>query len=48
MAEPIFVKSGMYREDSYSLDEFTALRFPVTGATLAASRMQILQMNQHT
>jgi hypothetical protein len=47
MVEPIFVKPDMYREDFQSFDEFKAVRFPATGAPPAASRMQILPMNQH-
>jgi hypothetical protein len=36
----------MYREDFNSLDEFTALRFTVTGVPPAARRLRILPMNQ--
>jgi hypothetical protein len=35
-----------YREDFNSLDEFTAMRFMVTGALPAMRRMRILPMNQ--
>jgi hypothetical protein len=36
----------MYRDNFFSLDEFTALRFTVTGAPPAARLMRILPMNQ--
>jgi hypothetical protein len=40
-------KALKYRENFYSLDEFTALHFTAVGAPPAARLMRILPMNQH-
>jgi hypothetical protein len=42
-----YKQKEIYRDIFKAIDEFTALRFTVTGASPAAKRTQILPITQH-